>query len=374
MAMKQNSAEAALNRAVGVGGKGTQNLGAYKDENGKTSTIRPEFAGQTVQLGNQYVTYNDNGSPTKAVSVKHAQSLGNDYTKQNMGLDQTKVSNAADVYRGIYNATMSNPTTVSGTALDNAYGKRNIQYSGGLGVEDYDKLIKSAGAKGNNVLAGYYEDSRNALLNSLGKDYMQSSTYNGGWNYTDNGGGIGNVYAGARKDPVQTDQAFGGGWYAGQGKGNAAEDYYYRNTDAPSMKEILAFAKEKGYNTADEKTTIPVGSLAREMMAGGYVSPNTLRKAEALKTTVPAALKNLGIKSNSNGTETLDTAIRNMQGAGGISSYTQAVQSLGLQNGGVLSPDGGVSGGYAGYSYGGKPENQLMNLYSDGGGYTAALR
>ena len=379
MATNQNKVEEVLDRAVGVGGKGVQNLGAYKDKNGNTTTVRPEFAGQTVQLGKQYVTYDSNGSPTSATSVKHAQKLGNDYTKQNMGLDQTKVSNAADIYRGVYNATMNNPATVSGTSLDNAYGKRNIQHSGALGVGDYDKLIRNAAAKGSNVLAGYYEDSRNALLQSTGKSGMQSSTYNGGWNYVDNGGGVGNIYAGARKDPLQTNQAFGGGWYAGQGKGAAAEEYRYLNTDAPSMREILDFAAAKGYNTADETATIPVGNLAREMMAGGYVSPATRQKADALKNSVPAALRNLGVASSNSGTDALDTAVRNMQRAGTVNSYTQAAQSVGQQNGGFSAAYGGVYGGYGGASgavstYGGSPENQLMNLYGSGGGYTEALQ
>ena len=138
------SAAGAMDRAVGVGGKGTQNLGAYKDANGNTTTYRPEFAGQTVQLGNQYVTYNERGYPTKSVSVSHAKNLGNAYTSQNMGLDQTKISNAADIYKGIYNAIMQNGTALNGSVLDNAYGKQNIQYSGGYTVRQFVRRQRRA--------------------------------------------------------------------------------------------------------------------------------------------------------------------------------------------------------------------------------------
>ena len=375
-----NSVQSALDRAVGVGGSGTQNLGSYKDANGNTTTYRPEFAGQTVQMGNQYVTYNERGYPTKAVGVSHAQSLGNDYTKKNMGLDQTKISNAADIYKGIYNATMQNGTVLGGSALDNAYGKQNIQYSSDFSAEDYDKLIGNAAAKGSNVLAGFLEDSKNALLQSQGKANQQTSTYNGGWNYTDNGGGVGNIYTGSLKDPVQTDQAFGGGWYAGLGKGDAAEEYFYRNTDAPTMQEILNYAAILGYDVSDETAVIPIGDLKRQMIAGGYVSPDTLQKAETLKITVPAALRNLGIETGNSGTDALDAAIRNMQSrSNGITSYTQVVQQMGLKNGADSAANsatfggsyGGVNSADTGY---GELENQLMDLYSDGGGYTAALQ
>lgn len=362
MATNKNSVDNVLKRAVGVGGSGTQNLGAYKDANGNTTTYRPEFAGQTVQVGNQYVTYNEQGYPTKSLNVQHAQNLGNNYTTQNLGLDQTQISNAADIYRGIYNATMSSPVILNGSTQDNAYGKRNIQYSAALNVEDYDELIRDAAAKGNNLLAGFYEDSRNALLHSLGKDYMQTSTYNGGWNYVDNGGGTGNLYTGAVKDPVQTNQALGGGWYAGQGKGNATEEYFYRNTDAPTMQEVLAYAKMKGYNTEDESAVIPLGNLAREMMAGGYVSPETLQRAKTLKSAVPAALKNLGIESNSSGTDALDAAIYKMQSVGG--DYAKTMQQM--------MTNGSLPQSYA--VYGGNAESQLMNLYGDDGSYAAALR
>lgn len=359
-----------LDRAVGVGGKGTKNLGAYTGANGETTTYRPEFAGQTVQMGNQYVTYNERGYPTKATSVSHAQSLGNAYTKQNMGLDQTKISNAADIYRGIYNATMQGGTAANGY-LGNAYGKQNIQYSNGYSAEDYAKLIADASAKGSNVLAGYLEDSRNALLHSTGRDSEQTSTYNGGWNYVDNGGGVGNIYAKALKDLRDADQALGGGWYAGQGKGNASEEYFYRNTDAPTMQEVLSYAAALGYDVNDDSTALPLGNLAREMMANGYVSPENLRKAETLKTTVPAALKNLGIESDSSGTEALDAAIRNMQTAGS-GAYAKIMQAANAQ----ASGGNGYQNLYSQYlgGYGSSPQNQLMALYGNGGSYAAALQ
>ena len=383
----------ALDRAVGTGSSAGKNLGAYKDANGNTTTYRPEFAGQTVQMGSQYVTYNEKGYPTKAVSKNHAQSLGNDYTKKNMGLDQTKISNAGDIYQGIYNAVMNSGTTLSGNALDNAYGKRNIQYSGALGVADYDKLIRDAAAKGSNVLAGFLEDSRNALLQSQGRGNEQTSTYNGGWNYVDNGGGVGNIYAGALADKKQANQTLGGGWYAGQGKGDAAEEYFYRNTDAPTMQEVLSYAAALGYDVNDDSTALPLGNLAREMMANGYVSPENLRKAETLKITVPAALKNLGIESDSSGTEALDAAIRNMQTAGsganaaamkaaatkvglstpysaaisgssGLSNpYSQHLNSSGSNKGGILS-----GGSTSGNDY----ESELLKLYGEGGAYSQA--
>ena len=359
-----------LDRAVGVGGSGTQNLGLYKDASGAATTYRPEFAGQTVQLGNQYVTYNERGYPTKSLNVNHAQRLGNEYTSQNMGLDQTKISNAADIYRGIYNATMQGGTAANGS-LSNAYGKQNIQYSNGYSAEDYAKLIADASAKGSNVLAGYLEDSRNALLHSTGRDSEQTSTYNGGWNYVDNGGGVGNIYAGALADKAQTDQALGGGWYAGQGKGDAAEEYFYRNTDAPTMQEVLSYAAALGYDVNDDSTALPLGNLAREMMANGYVSPENLRKAETLKITVPAALKNLGIESDSSGTEALDAAIRNMQTAGG-GAYGKIMQAANAQ----ASGGNGYQNLYSQYlgGYGSSPQNQLMALYGNGGSYAAALQ
>ncbi|MBR2927565.1 MAG: hypothetical protein IKC24_00200 [Oscillospiraceae bacterium] len=360
-----------LDRAVGTGSSAGNNLGAYKDANGNTTTYRPEFAGQTVQLGNQYVTYNERGYPKKATSVQHAQSLGNDYTKQNMGLDQTKISNAGDIYQGIYNAVMNSGTTLSGNALDNAYGKRNIQYSGALGVADYDKLIRDAAAKGSNVLAGFLEDSRNALLQSQGRGSEQTSTYNGGWNYVDNGGGVGNIYAKALKDLRDADQALGGGWYAGQGKGDAAEEYFYRNADAPTMQEVLSYAAALGYDVNDDSTALPLGNLAREMMTNGYVSPENLRKAETLKTTVPAALKNLGIERDSSGTEALDAAIRNMQTAGG-GAYGKIMQAASAQ----ASGGNGYQNLYSQYlgGYGSSPQNHLMALYGNGGSYAAALQ
>lgn len=384
MATNQNSVASVLDRAVGVGGSGTQNLGLYKDANGATTTYRPEFAGQTVQVGSQYVTYNEQGYPTKSLNADHAKNLGNSYTQQNLGLDQTKISNAADIYRGIYNATMTGGSILQNNDLSNAYGKRNIQYSNNLGVEDYDKLISDAAAKGSNVLAGFYEDSRNALLQSLGHDSEQTSHYNGGWNYVDNGGGVGNIYTGAMKDSMQADQTLGGGWYAGQGKGNAAEEYFSRNTDAPSMQEVLRYAAAKGYDTEDENAVIPYGALSYEMMTNGYVSPSTLQKAEALKSNLPAVLKNLGIEGSSSGTGALETAIRNMQSAGS-GSYAETMRQMMAQGTGTLSnPYGaayGSSAGGNGYSnsvgggYGGSSlENELMNFYGTGGSYAAMLQ
>ncbi|MBR2929251.1 MAG: hypothetical protein IKC24_08875 [Oscillospiraceae bacterium] len=391
------SAAGVLDRAVGVGGKGTQNLGAYKDANGNTTTYRPEFAGQTVQIGKQYVTYNERGYPTKSVSVSHAQNLGNAYTSQNMGLDQTKISNAADIYKAIYNATMQNGAALSGNAQDNAYGKQNIQYSGGMSVEDYDEAIRQASAKGSNVLAGFLEDSRNALLQSLGRANEQTSTYNGGWNYVDNGGGIGNIYKGALADPAQTNQALGGGWYAGLGKGDPAEEYFYRNTDAPTMQEVLNYAAALGYDIFDETQTIPVGDLARQMMANGYVSPERLQAAETLKITVPAALKNLGIESDSTGTETLDAAIERMQSSGSGTVAETLKNMNGQDDVGKLyiqaltKPSGSGAAGngysdlykqYASGSMGGSSmgaytgsndyESELLKLYGEGGAYDQA--
>ena len=376
----------AMDRAVGVGGKATTNLGAYKDASGKTTTYRPELAGQTVQMGNQYVTYNAQGYPVKSTSVEHAKNLGNAYTSQYMGLDQTKVSNAADIYKGIYNATMHSPSYVSGSALNNAYGKQNIQYSGGYSVADYEKMIRDAAGKGNNVYAGYLEDSKNALIADRGlSPGLQTSRYNGGWNYVDNGGGVGNIYRGAQKDAVQTEQALGGGWYAGQGKGDAGE-YFYRNYDAPGMQEVLSYARAMGYNVDDENAAVPVGDLARQMMVNGYVSPERLQKAETLKITVPAALKALGIESESDGTQALDMAIRNMQRGMGDISYTSAMQGGGIEeneasyakalaaaaadrsaaaeagNYGLSTPYTTAMGG----GYGGSYEDQLMSLYNNG--------
>lgn len=385
------AASGALDRAVGVGSSGV-NLGAYKDANGNTSTYRPEFAGQTVQIGTQYVTYDARGYPTKSLNVKHAQSLGNDYTKNNLGLDQSKISNAADIYKGIYNALMQNGAALSGSALDNAYGKQNIQYGSGYTVDDYNKMISDAAAKGSYVLAGYLEDSKNALLQSLGRVNEQTSNYNGGWNWVDNGGGVGNIYTGALQDPTQTDQALGGGWYAGLGKGDPAEEYFYLNTDAPTMQEVLNYAAALGYDIFDETQTVPVGDLARKMMASGYVSPERLKAAETLKITVPAALRNLGIESDSTGTETLDATIKRMQSAGsGLDAdvvrkmneqgdvaklYIEAAKNAQAQNaaaGGNLirKKTSGSGGGYSsGAGTGGDDYvSELLKLYGDGGVY-----
>lgn len=390
------AASGALDRAVGVGGGGTQNLGAYKDANGSTTTYRPEFAGQTVQMGNQYVTYNERGYPTKAVSVSHAQKLGNAYTSQNMGLDQTQISNAADIYKGIYNAMMQNGTILNGSALDNAYGKQNIQYSGGYTVDDYNKMISDAAAKGSNVLAGFLEDSKNALLQSLGRVNEQTSSYNGGWNYVDNGGGVGNIYAGAMADPEQPDQALGGGWYAGLGKGDAAEEYFYRNADAPTMQEVLNYAAAKGYDIFDEDETIPFSELSREMMTNGYVSPERLKAAETLKITVPAALKNLGIESDSTGTEAMDAAIQRMQSSGSGAAaealkkmnaqgdvgklYVEAMKNAQAQSAvgsGYSNPykqyASGSAGGSSTGAYGNSDyADELLKIYGEGGAYDKA--
>ena len=303
--------ESVLGRVLGTGASAGDRLGAYKDANGNTTTCRPEFAGQTVQMGNQYVTYNEQGYPVKSMGVKHAQKLGNAYTMEHFGLDQTKVVKVGDIYQSVYNAAMQSATTVSGSELDNAYGRRNIQYDAALGLEDYDTLIREAVAAGNHVLAGLYEDSRNALIADRElSPALQSSTYNGGWNYVDSGGGIGNVSAGARKDDEQTDQAVGGGWYAGQGKGDAEKEYIYRNSDVPSLEEVMRYASAHGYTVDNEKS---FEDVILQMMAEGYVSPETLRKAEALENILPTVLKNLGMESSRIGTEALNEAIRDLQ-------------------------------------------------------------
>lgn len=385
------AAAGALGRALGKGSDGT-GFAAYKDENGKTTTYRPEFAGQTVQIGTQLVTYNERGYPVKSLNADHAKKLGNAYTMQNMGLDQTKISNAADLYRGLYNAVMNNPTTVGNSGLNNAYGKRNIQYSGDLTIEDYDRMIREAAGKGQNVLAGYYEDSRNALIADRGLNpNLQTSNYNGGWNWVDNGGGVGSIYAGALRDDVQTDQALGGGWYLGQGKGDAEQEYFYSNTDAPTMQEVMAYARAKGYDTEDESAALPLGALAREMMAGGYVSPENLRRAELLGAAMPAVLNNLGIENGYTGAAALENAVRNMQNAGG-GSYAKALAapaaaaagnslsnpySAAIAGGGGYSMGGNRNNGgvsYGGSAYGGSLENQLMGIYGNGGAYSAALQ
>lgn len=320
---KEDELKEVLDRAVGTGASAGQNLGAYKNANGQTTTYRPEFSGQTVQMGNQYVTYNEQGYPTKSVSVNHAKNLGNDYTKQYMGLDQNNTANAGDVYRALYNQSMSGGANATGD-LANAFGKRNIQYDSTLGRSDYEALIQNAASKGNNVLAGFYEDSLNALLNNLGMGSQMSSTYNGGWNYVDNGGGVGNIYAGALKDSVQTDQAFGGGWVIGQGQGDPAREYFYQNNDMPSMREVIAYAKMKGYNTDDENVMIPIGELSREMIANGYVAPKTQNAANSLGVALPAVLNNLGLEVGDNiGTDALNAAIASLrQGNGGSDVFT----------------------------------------------------
>ncbi|MBR2927566.1 MAG: hypothetical protein IKC24_00205 [Oscillospiraceae bacterium] len=300
-----------LSRVLGTGASAADGLGAYKDANGNTTTCRPEFAGQTVQLGSYYVTYNEKGYPIKSFSVQHAKELGNDYTMEHFGLDQTKVVNAGDIYRSVYNAAMEKAELVSGSALDNAFAQRNIQYDGTLGLEDYDTLIREAVAAGNNVLAGFYEDSRNALIADQGlSPALQTSTYNGGWNYVDSGGGIGNIGDGALKDTEQPDQAVGGGWFAGQGKGDAEKEYIYCNPDAPTLEEVMDYAASHGYTVNDENAARLFEELALQMMAGGYVSPETLRKADALKEAIPAVLEKLGMESSNTGIDALDAAIR----------------------------------------------------------------
>ena len=297
-----------LSRALGNGTSASDRLGAYKDAGGNTTTYRPEFAGQTVQLGNQYVTYNEQGYPVEAMSVKHAQELGNDYTMEHFGLDQTKIVNAGDIYRGIYNAVMQKASTVSGSALDNAFGQRNIQYDGALGVEDYDALIRDAVAAGNNVLAGFYENSRNALVADKGlSPALQSATYNGGWNWVESGSGVGSGNAVMQRSIAQ---AADGGWYAGQGKGDAEKEYIYCNADAPTLEEVESYAKAHGYSVTDENAESLFEELALQMMAGGYVSPETLHRAELLRTAIPAVLEKLGVESNNSGMDALDAAIR----------------------------------------------------------------
>ena len=107
------------------------------------------------------------------------------------------------------------------------------------------------------------------------------------------------------------------------------------------------------------------------MMTNGYVSPENLRKAETLKTTVPAALKNLGIERDSSGTEALDAAIRNMQTAGG-GAYGKIMQAASAQ----ASGGNGYQNLYSQYlgGYGSSPQNHLMALYGNGGSYAAALQ
>ena len=295
-----------LSRALGKGVSAGADLGAYKDANGAVTTYRPEFAGQTVQLGNKYVSFNDRGYPVRSIGVKHAQELGNDYTMQYMGLDQTKIVNAGDIYRGIYNAAMEDAETVSGSALDNAYAQRNIQYDGALGLEEYDALICDAVAAGNHVLAGYYEDSRNALIADKGlSPTLQTGDYNGGWNWVDNGGGIGGGAA-ARSVP-----AADSGWFAGQGLGDAKKEMIYCNADAPTLEEVEDYAKSHGYTVTDENAAWLFDELALQMMAGGYVSPETLHRAELLRTAIPEVLKRLGMEGSNSGMEALDEAVRN---------------------------------------------------------------
>lgn len=309
MAMDNN----VLSRALGTGASASNRLGAYKDAGGNTTTYRPEFAGQTVQLGNQYVTYNEQGYPTRSISVKHAKELGNAYTMEYFGLDQTKIVNAGDIYQGIYNATMQKASLVKGSELDNAFAQRNIQYDGALGVEEYDALIRDAVAAGNNVLAGYYEDSRNALIADKGlAPALQTGTYNGGWSWVENGGSIGtDSAAGARRAAEQTD----GGWFAGQGKGDARKEYIYCNADAPTLEEVERYAASHGYTVTDENAATLFDELALQMMAGGYVSPETLHRAELLRTAIPAMLEKLGIESSNSGMDALDAAIRNSRSA-----------------------------------------------------------
>ena len=306
-----------LSRVVGTGVSAGENLGLYQDADGHATTCRPEFAGQTVQMGSMYVTYNDRGYPERSLSVKQAKELGNDYTMAHFGIDQTKIANAGDIYRSIYNAAMQEASTVSGSKLDNGYGKRNIQYDGALGLEDYDTLIQEAVSAGNRVLAGFYEDSRNALIVDKGLSAAQSCTYNGGWNYVDSGGGIATAHAGAPMDAEQPEQGVGGGWFAGLGKGDAEKEYLFRNYDALPLMDVLDQAALLGYDPSMENAEKLFDDLAIQMMTNGYVSPATLQRAEALKLTVPVVLRNLGMESRNTGIDALDAAIRRSRNVDG---------------------------------------------------------
>ena len=378
---KKKELEEVLDRAVGKGVSAGENLGAYTTASGAVSTVRPEFAGQTVQMGNKYITYDDRGSPTKAIGVDWAKQLGNDYTSQNMGLDQRNIANGADIYRALYNQGMNSGTNATGN-LANAFGKRNIQYDATLGRSDYESLIQNAAAKGNNVLAGYYEDSLNALLNNLGMGNQMTSNYNGGWNYVDNGGGVGNIYAGAMADPNNPAMALGGGWNIGQGLGDAESERFYVNNDMPSMQEVIAYAKMLGYDTEDENVTIPVGDLSRQMIASGYVAPGTQKTADTLGVALPAVLQNLGMEAGDNlGTNALTNAIASMrQGTGGAQISDENLATLYNMAAAATAADAPMSraNAYGGNYGGGRAQdiaNQILGMnYNDwtqGGEYAS---
>lgn len=356
-----------LNRAVGTGKSAGENLGMYTTADGKVTTRRPELAGQTVQLGDKYITYDTDGNPVKAVNAKRAQSYGSEYVRANMGLDPDKTANAGDVYQGLYNLALGgNGSSVSGSGFNNAYGLNNIQYDRTKSLADYDELIRQAAASGNDVLAGYYENSRNALIADQGLDpNLQSARYNGGWNYVDNGGGVGN-YMGLR-DQTQPNLNLGGGWWQEQDRGDAgANAQWYNNHAFPTMEEVMSYGKALGYDM--DNGGVALSPLVRQMIESGYVSPDTLRRAEALKTTVPAALKNLGIEGvDGTGTDALEQTIRVLQqGNGSGGSYADVMAAYSAANGGG---SGYGSGGYGA----GSLEDQLLGLYGENGGYAKAL-
>lgn len=354
-----------LGRAVGAGADGA---GEYRDANGNKTTYRPEFAGQTVRLGSQYVTYDQNGYPVTGTSVSHANNLGREYTKQNLGFDPDETADAADVYQALYNLALGG-TSVSGSGFNNAYGLKNIQYDRTKTLEDYDALIRQAAASGNSVLAGYYEDSRNALIADRGLDpNLQSARYNGGWNYMDNGGGVGD-YTG-KLDPTQEELNLGGGWWQEQDRGDAgANAQWYQNNSFPTMSEVMSYGKALGYDM--ENGDVAMTPLVRQMIENGYVSPEALRRASTLSRTVPAALRNLGIEAEGTGTDALETTIRTMQQRRGQNSneYAQALAAAAQAYG---TPYGSGGNGYTGGS-GGSLEDQLMGLYGENGGYAKAL-
>lgn len=364
----QSQVQDVLDRAVGQSSDWNK---TYTNAGGGASTVRPELAGQTVLMGGQYVTYDANGSPTKAVNAQHAQNLGNNYTKQNMGLDMSAAADAEDIYRAIYNLSQGGNSMVSGSGFNNAYGLKNILYDRTKTLADYEALIQQAAASGNSVLAGFYEDSRNAMIADQGLDpNLQTARYNGGWNWVDNGGGIGDFKS--NMDTNQTDQNLGGGWWVEQDKGSeGANSKWYQNHTFPTMDEVISYGKALGYDMDNE--SVALSPLVKQMIDSGYVSPDTLRRASALQTTVPAVLKNLGVESEngSTGTEALEQAIRVLQqgnGSGKTTSYADALAGYGAN--GSYSGGGYSSGGS---STGGSLEDQLLGLYGENGGYSKAL-
>lgn len=363
----QQQIQDVLGRAVGVGADGA---GEYRDANGNKTTYRPEFAGQTVRMGSQYVTYDQNGYPVTGTSVSHANNLGREYTKNNLGFDPDETANAADIYQALYNLAFGG-SNVSGSGFNNAYGLKNIQYDRTKTLEDYDALIRQAAASGNNVLAGYYEDSRNALIADQGLDpNLQSARYNGGWNYMDNGGGVGD-YTG-KLDPTQEELNLGGGWWQEQDKGDAgANSKWYQNNSFPTMSEVMSYGKALGYDM--ENDDVAMTPLVRQMIENGYVSPEALKRASTLSRTVPAALRNLGIEAEGTGTDALETTIKTMQQRGQNNEYAQALAAA-AQAYGTPYGSSGSTGRGGGSSYGsGSLEDQLLGLYGEDGGYAKAL-